>query len=141
LVSLLSARAAGAEPIVITDLFENRLHFAKKMIPGVRTVLIKQETTPKERADLVKAAAGGPVKLVLECTGVESSVHTGIYVRIDYFSAFALLLTSANQSTMFGGKVFIIGVGKNEQVVCLLSNSAKITKTDGGWFASSHSCT
>lgn len=40
LVSLLSARAAGAEPIVITDLFQSRLDFAKTLIPGVRTVLI-----------------------------------------------------------------------------------------------------
>jgi L-iditol 2-dehydrogenase len=40
LVSLLSARAAGAEPIVITDLFQSRLDFAKKLVPGVRTILI-----------------------------------------------------------------------------------------------------
>ncbi|EAU90470.2 L-arabinitol 4-dehydrogenase [Coprinopsis cinerea okayama7 len=96
LVSLLSARAAGAEPIVITDLFQSRLDFAKKLVPSVRTVLIDPKTTPKEQAEKIKAVAEEPVKVVLECTGVESSIHTGIY------------------STAFGGKVFVIGVGKNE---------------------------
>jgi threonine dehydrogenase-like Zn-dependent dehydrogenase len=80
LISLLSARAAGAEPIVITDLFQSRLDFAKKLVPGVRTVLIKRGTTPKEQAQEIKEAAGGALKLCLECTGVESSVHTAVYV-------------------------------------------------------------
>lgn len=82
LVSLLSARAAGAEPIVITDLFQSRLDFAKKLVPGVRTVLIKRGTTPKEQAEDIKRAADGSLKLTLECTGVESSIHTAVYVRV-----------------------------------------------------------
>lgn len=106
LVSLLSARAAGAEPIVITDLFQSRLDFAKKLVPGVRTVLIKRGTTPKESAEEIKTAANGPVKVTLECTGVESSVHT------------------AANATQFGGQVFIIGVGKNEQVFPFMHFSA-----------------
>lgn len=85
LVSLLSARAAGAEPIVITDLFQSRLDFAKKLVPGVRTVLIKRGTTPKESAEEIKTAANGPVKVTLECTGVENSVHTAANVRIYIF--------------------------------------------------------
>ena len=80
LTTLLSARAAGAEPIVITDLFQNRLDFAKKLVPGVRTVLISRNTTSKEQADQVKEAAGGPLGIALECTGVEGSIHTAIYV-------------------------------------------------------------
>ncbi|KAF7308771.1 L-arabinitol 4-dehydrogenase [Mycena kentingensis (nom. inval.)] len=97
LVSLLSARAAGAEPIIITDLFQSRLDFAKKLVPGVRTVLIKRGSTPMEQAADIKAVAEGELNVALECTGVESSIHTAIY------------------SVKFGGKVFIIGVGKNEQ--------------------------
>jgi threonine dehydrogenase-like Zn-dependent dehydrogenase len=85
LVSLLSARAAGAEPIVITDLFQSRLDFAKKLVPGVRTVLIQRGTSPKAQAERIKAAAGGLLKLALECTGVENSVHTAVYVSIDRF--------------------------------------------------------
>ncbi|KAF5361882.1 hypothetical protein D9756_002358 [Leucocoprinus leucothites] len=106
LVSLLSARAAGAEPIVITDLFQSRLDFAKKLVPGVRTVLIKRDLKPKEQAEEIKRAAEGPLKLTLECTGVESSVHTAAY------------------ATVFGGKIFIIGVGKNEQVFPFMHLSA-----------------
>jgi L-iditol 2-dehydrogenase len=106
LVSLLSARAAGAEPIVITDLFQSRLDFAKQLVPGVRTVLIKRGTTSKEQAQEIKEAADGALKLALECTGVESSVHTAVH------------------SMQFGGKVFIIGVGKNEQVFPFMHLSA-----------------
>jgi L-iditol 2-dehydrogenase len=79
LVSLLSARAGGAEPIVITDLFQSRLDFAKKLVPGVRTVLIERQWTPKEVAQKVKETAGMPLKLTLECTGVESSIQSAIY--------------------------------------------------------------
>ncbi|KAJ7180670.1 chaperonin 10-like protein [Mycena filopes] len=68
LITLLSARAAGAEPVVITDLFQSRLDFAKKLVPGVRTVLIKRGTTPKEQAQDIKEAAGGALKLAMECT-------------------------------------------------------------------------
>lgn len=106
LVSLLSARAGGAEPIVITDLVQSRLDFAKKLVPGVRTVLIERGSSPKETAIKIKEAAGCPLKLALECTGVESSVHTAIF------------------SMNFGAKVFIIGVGKNEQLFPFMHLSA-----------------
>ncbi|KAG6844770.1 hypothetical protein H0H87_003888 [Tephrocybe sp. NHM501043] len=106
LISLLSARAAGAEPIVITDLFQSRLDFAKSLVPGVRTVLIERSSTSKEQADNIKSAAGVPIATALECTGVESSVHTAVY------------------SMKFGGKVFIIGVGKNEQLFPFMHLSA-----------------
>jgi L-iditol 2-dehydrogenase len=82
LTSLLSARAAGAEPIVITDLFQNRLDFAKKLVPGVRTVLISQDSTSKEQAVQIKETAGCSLAVALECTGVQSSIHTAIYVSV-----------------------------------------------------------
>ncbi|KAF8916318.1 chaperonin 10-like protein [Mucidula mucida] len=97
LVSLLAARAAGAEPIVITDLFQSRLDFAKKLVPGVHTVLIERELSPEQQAIKIKAVAGRELKLSLECTGVESSISTAIF------------------SVQFGGQVFVIGVGKSEQ--------------------------
>lgn len=97
LVTLLSARAAGAEPIVITDLFQSRLDFAKQLVPSVRTVLIQRDLTPKDQAAKIKDIAGVPLAIALECTGVESSVHTAIF------------------SLKFGGKVLIVGIGKMEQ--------------------------
>ena len=85
LVSLLAARAAGAEPIVITDLFQSRLDFANSIVPGVRTVLIEKGLTPHQQADKIKEAAGGELRLSLECTGVESSISTAIYVSFSSF--------------------------------------------------------
>lgn len=124
---MLSARAAGAEPIVITDLFQSRLDFAKKLVPGVRTILIGRESTPKESAEKIKAAAEGPIKVALECSGVENSIHTAIYVSRDdtLRSNISQGKNDFLQSAQFGGKVFIIGVGKNEQVVthCLNASS------------------
>lgn len=79
-MSLLSARAAGAEPIVITDLFQSRLDFAKKLIPGIKPLLIERAWSPREVAAKVKEIAGMPLKLALECTGVQSSIHSAIYV-------------------------------------------------------------
>jgi L-iditol 2-dehydrogenase len=97
LVSLLCARAAGACPIVITDIDAGRLAFAKKLVPSVRTVHVTRDKKPEAVADEVKQAMGtelGSV-LALECTGVESSISTAIF------------------ASRFGGKVFVIGVGKD----------------------------
>lgn len=66
---------------MITDLFQSRLDFARKLVPAVHTVLIAPESIPKVNAEQIKKAADGPVKLALECTGVESSIHNAIYVR------------------------------------------------------------
>jgi L-iditol 2-dehydrogenase len=67
---------------VITDLFQSRLDFAKKLVPGVRTVLIERGTTSQQQAAKIKEVAGSELKLALECTGVESSIHTAIHVSI-----------------------------------------------------------
>lgn len=82
MVSLLAAHAAGAAPIVITDLDENRLAMAKSLVSRVRTVRITRDENPKESAERIKEALGREAKLVLECTGAESSIHTGIYVGL-----------------------------------------------------------
>ncbi|KAG1906721.1 uncharacterized protein F5891DRAFT_1238810 [Suillus fuscotomentosus] len=83
----------------------NRLDFAKKLVPGVCTVLIECDLTPKDVTQKIKAAANGP-EVAIECSSVKSSVHTAVHV------------------TQFGGKVFIIGVGKNEQVFPFMHLSA-----------------
>ncbi|KAF4551060.1 L-arabinitol 4-dehydrogenase-like protein 3 [Elsinoe fawcettii] len=98
MVTLLAANAAGASPIVITDLDDNRLYMAKKLIPRVRTLQVQRGDQPQEIAEAIKEKLGQEAKLVIECTGVESSIHTAIY------------------STRFGGAIFVIGVGsKNFQ--------------------------
>ena len=105
LISLLSARAAGATPIVITDIDEGRLQFAKTLAPEVRTYKVEKGLSAEQSAEgiinaLNDGQGSGPdalrPSLALECTGVESSVASAIW------------------SVKFGGKVFVIGVGKNE---------------------------
>lgn len=82
LVSLLAAHAAGANPIAIVDLDRGRLEVASKLVPRVRTVQLSAGDQPKDNAEKIKAALGHEAKLVLECTGVESSVQSAIYVSI-----------------------------------------------------------
>lgn len=97
LVTLQCVKAAGAEPIVITDIDEGRLKFAKELCPTVRTYKVEFSHTPEDYAKRVIELGGGVEPAVaMECTGVESSIAGAI------------------QSCKFGGKVFVIGVGKNE---------------------------
>jgi L-iditol 2-dehydrogenase len=108
LITLLSASAAGATPIVITDIDEGRLNFAKSLVPDVRTYKVQIGLSAEEQAQKIvdvfnDGDGSGPdalrPRLALECTGVESSVATAIW------------------SVKFGGKVFVIGVGKNEMSI------------------------
>ncbi|KAL4870664.1 hypothetical protein BDV12DRAFT_195144 [Aspergillus spectabilis] len=80
LVTLLAANAAGAAPIVITDIDENRLAKAKELVPRVQTVAVQKQESSLELGERIVKELGQEAKLVLECTGVESSVHAGIYV-------------------------------------------------------------
>ncbi|KAB8238397.1 L-arabinitol 4-dehydrogenase [Aspergillus alliaceus] len=108
LITLLSARAAGATPIVITDIDEGRLAFAKSLVPDVITYKVQTNLSAEDNAACIidafnegngSAPDALKPKLALECTGVESSVASAIW------------------SVKFGGKVFVIGVGKNEMTI------------------------
>ena len=79
LVTLLAANAAGANPIVITDLDEGRLATAKKFVPRVKTVAIDTSQKPMAVAERITQDLGGRARLVFECTGVESSLQAAIY--------------------------------------------------------------
>ncbi|TIA87878.1 hypothetical protein E3P99_02924 [Wallemia hederae] len=111
LVTLLSVRAAGGIPI-ITDLSQGRLDFAKKLVPNARTVLIEKGVSQQDVAQKIKAAAGNPITVAIECTGVESSIGSTIY------------------SMAFGGKVFVTGVGKEIQSYPMMHCSANEISLD-----------
>jgi L-iditol 2-dehydrogenase len=100
LATLLCAKAAGAEPIVITDIDQGRLDFAQELAknsPGKLFTYLVQPGKTEEIAEGIKAALGGlEADVALECTGVESS------------------LAGAILAVRFGGTVFVVGVGKNE---------------------------
>lgn len=80
LVTMLAAHSAGANPIVIVDLDSTRLETAQKLLPRVRVVQVDGQIPPKDVAERVKAAMGKEPTLAFECTGVESSVQSAIYV-------------------------------------------------------------
>lgn len=99
LVTLLLVKAAGCTPIVITDLSEGRLKFAKQLVPDVKTYQIDVKKSAPENAKNIRKLFGetehdAPAR-VLECTGVESSIVTCAYV------------------TRRSGLLMIIGVGKD----------------------------
>jgi len=97
LVTAICCRAAGCEPLVITDVDEGRLKFAASIIQGVKTLKVEIEQTTEQIAKkVVELMEGIEPGVVMECTGAEQSIACAI------------------QSVKFGGTVFVIGVGKNE---------------------------
>jgi len=97
LVTLACVKAAGACPIVITDIDQGRLDFAKQFCPGVKTHKVEFSHSVEDFAKaVIELGEGNEPAVAMECTGVESSIAGAI------------------QACKFGGKVFVIGVGKNE---------------------------
>ncbi|KAL9611122.1 MAG: hypothetical protein Q9167_004226 [Letrouitia subvulpina] len=99
LMTLLCCAAAGAEPIIITDIDQKRLDVAKEICSRVRTYHVQPGESMEDAGTAISDLAGGTLTTALECTGVESSVNAAIY------------------SVKFGGKVFVIGVGKPEMKI------------------------
>lgn len=96
LISLAVVKAAGACPIVITDIDEGRLAFAREFCPSVITHKVERLSAEDSAKAIVKAFGGVEPAVAIECTGVESSINAAIW------------------ASKFGGKVFIIGVGRNQ---------------------------
>jgi L-iditol 2-dehydrogenase len=107
LATLLCARAAGAYPLVITDLDVGRLAFAESLLssassssdgpPRARTLLVAREEVKEAlAARIVDAMGGTEPDIALECTGAETSIGAAI------------------EAVRFGGTVFVVGVGKSE---------------------------
>ncbi|KAH0384468.1 sorbitol dehydrogenase, partial [Aureobasidium melanogenum] len=98
LIALLSSRASGAHPLVITDLEPKRLAFAKRLVPECETYQVRKDLSSEDNAKEIRKLFGeseyGCPETVLECTGVESSIVT---------AAFAVRR---------GGTVMVIGVGR-----------------------------
>lgn len=107
LITLHACKAAGAYPIVISDIDETRLDFAKTIIPDVITHRVAAGESAEEFAATVASRLGDvEISLALECTCVQSSVCNAI------------------QTVKFGGKVFVIGVGKEKMEIPFMRCSA-----------------
>lgn len=107
LSALLASRASGAHPIVITDIEQTRLDFAKALVPSCTTYRVDTALDARGNARAIRGlfgARGGEGEpgdeypappCVLECTGVESSVCTAAF------------------TVRRGGRVVVVGVGKD----------------------------
>ncbi|OQU97497.1 hypothetical protein CLAIMM_03422 [Cladophialophora immunda] len=112
LIALAAARASGAWPLVITDVEESRLDFAREFVPGCQTYRVEISKSPLQASEEIRLLFGcaGSRDLekgipddheyqapttVLECTGVESSVVTAAY------------------SCRRAGVVMVVGVGRS----------------------------
>lgn len=104
LVTAKCARLAGACPIVITDIEQSKLDFVKKEIPDAITVLV--DGSLEENLNKVTHNVG-TFNAAIECTGVESSIEL------------------AANSLDFGGKLHVIGVGKEHQKIPFMILSVK----------------
>lgn len=99
LLALAAARASGAHPIAITDVEPKRLEFAKTIVPSVMTYQVDLKKSNEENGHAVRKLFGETEyiqpRVVLECTGIESSVCSAAY------------------TVRRGGVLMVIGVGKS----------------------------
>ncbi|KAK3678173.1 hypothetical protein LTR78_002269 [Recurvomyces mirabilis] len=111
LCALSAAKASGAWPIVITDIDQSKLDFAKKFAPGVLTYKVEPSKSPQQASEEIRALYGVEPRdldrmipspsewkapsTVLECTGIESSVVTAAY------------------TCQRSGLVMVVGVGRS----------------------------
>ena len=100
LLVLAVAKATGVHPIVMTDVQEGRLTYAKKM-GATATYRIdsgkSEQETAKDVRNFFDRCEGA--ECVLECTGIESSFRTAIMATRD------------------AGTCCLVGVGKNDQTI------------------------
>jgi len=95
LCALAAAKASGSWPLVITDVDQAKLDFAKEFVPGVGTYLVDPKKTPAQCSEEIRLLYGCQPRdieravpspneyvapsTVIECTGIESSIVTGAY--------------------------------------------------------------
>jgi len=91
LVSMLAAKAMGADTIVMTDISQSRLDFAKKM--GA-TYVLSADNDPQKFAQQIVEILGTMPNISIECSGAESSIQTTFY------------------ATVSGGVVVLVGLGR-----------------------------
>jgi L-iditol 2-dehydrogenase len=111
LCALAAAKASGAWPLVITDVDQSKLDFARNFCPGVGTYLVEMGKSAMQCSEEIRAVFGCQPRdieqgipspneyvapsTVLECTGIESSVVTAAY------------------SCRRNGLVMVVGVGRS----------------------------
>jgi L-iditol 2-dehydrogenase len=96
LITLLCCAAAGAEPLVVTARDDGRLALARALVPRARPYRVEPGLAAQEAGRAMVRLAGTELAVAMECSGAESSIASAVW------------------SVRFGGKVFVIGVGRDE---------------------------
>ncbi|PVD37792.1 hypothetical protein C0Q70_00393 [Pomacea canaliculata] len=91
IVNLVTAKARGAAQVVITDIDQKRLDFAKSM--GADAIIKVASPDAKAIASQVEEVLGSLADVTIECSGAPPSIRTAIY------------------STRSGGCVVLVGLG------------------------------
>ncbi|XP_072747512.1 sorbitol dehydrogenase [Anoplolepis gracilipes] len=102
LVSLLVAKAMGANKVVITDLIESRLAMAKKLGADA-TYLLQKDKSEKDVVADIHAIFGDAPNRTIEASGAQASIRLSMLV------------------TKPGGVAVLVGMGAPEVQVPLLS--------------------
>lgn len=111
------AKAFGAKCVVVFDINKVKLDLAKALVKGCVTFTPDVTSTPQEEAARLKKEMNleDGVDVVLECTGIESFVRTGIF-------------TSAA-----GGTFVQIELGKSDINLPILAMCGKETVIKSSW--------
>jgi L-iditol 2-dehydrogenase len=101
LAAALNARAAGASPLLITDLEAGKLAQAAEF--GFATLQVSTKSDRNDTAARIRTALGCAPQLVLECTGSEASINSACYALEE------------------GGTLLQVGCGKPDVSLPLMS--------------------
>ncbi|RWS20123.1 sorbitol dehydrogenase-like protein, partial [Leptotrombidium deliense] len=93
LLSLLCAKAFGADKTCVIDMNRDRLDVAQK-IGADSVIVVEKHNTPEQIADTIEKFIG-KVDITLECSGSETGTHAAIL------------------ASKFGAKIAIVGIGPN----------------------------
>jgi len=105
LIIMLTARAFGAEHVVITDVSEERLAAAKKF--GANAVINVKGMSSRDVADQIIKHTGRKVDQTFECCGMQSATQTAIY------------------ATKSGGTVCLVGLHDPEMKLPIFDASVR----------------
>jgi len=106
LVNFLVSKYLGASKVIMTDVREDRLAFAREL--GVdHTILIEEGMTGRTLADKVIALLGEQPDVTIECSGAEISIRAAIF------------------ATKSGGKVVLVGYTASEVTVPLVDAATR----------------
>ncbi|GBP58174.1 Sorbitol dehydrogenase [Eumeta japonica] len=106
LLTMLAARAMGATDILITDIVQSRLDFARSLGAN-HTLLVSAQSDEAELVMRVHELLGGHPEVSIDCSGAEATVRLGLL------------------ATKSGGVVVLVGMGKPELTVPLAGTVAR----------------